>query len=145
MKPEPITITFAGRDFPIRPLTLFQVQRIEAAELRRATAMLPFRKDDGALDIGALIANGEIALEHRLEVIRIALGRDHREIAAALDDLEALAGEAEAAYKAILELGGFKLVDTLGEAEAAEIEAHFGVGSTAAASASDSAPETSTS
>lgn len=113
MRPSPIAITLAGEDYKIRPLTLRQLQEIEAAFQRP-------RETFGA------------GFELICLVISAALSRDYPDAAAlaASMELEALDHELPPAYAAILELGGFKLAATPGEAPAAVPPS--GEGSTAA-------------
>jgi hypothetical protein len=132
MRPEPIALAFAGEPYTIRPLTLRQVQRIELAEARRQLELKPAVDADGNIDRAAVLANVDVALGNMQAVIRIALERDHPQVAEQIDDLPVRASEVSAAYEAILDLGGFKRIQASGEAEAAEMARIFGARSTAA-------------
>lgn len=88
MRPQQQIIRLGGSEWPVRPLTLRQVQDIEPI------LMAGERGLKGS--VGAAIA-----------IIQIALQRDHAEAAGSLADVEATAPEIAAAMAAVLRLGGF--------------------------------------
>jgi hypothetical protein len=88
------TISLGGHEWPVRPLTLRQVQAIEP--------ILMDRNSESGGHIGGAIA-----------IVGIALERDHPDVAAKLGDIEATAGEIGAALETVLRLGGF--IDTRGK------------------------------
>ena len=104
MRPRPITIKLGEAHWHVRPLTLRQVQEIEPLLLADPQA-----------------AQGAVAAA--IEIVSIALSRDHPEAAADLPDLEASARDLSAAMVSILELGGFI---TRAQAETEPGEAYAG-------------------
>jgi hypothetical protein len=107
MRPRPETIRLGAREWPVRPLTLRQVQEIEPI-LMSSTAE----------------TKGNVAAALAI----VAMGRDHADAAALLGDIEATAPEIGAAMTTVLRLGGF--IETpaqgdagLGEAQAGEVRA----------------------
>ena len=88
MRPLPETIRLGGREWPLRPLTLRQVQEIE-----------PILMSSAAETKGYVAA--------AMAIVAIALGRDHADAAALLGDIEATAPEIGAAMATVLRLGGF--------------------------------------
>lgn len=113
---NPISITLAGKSYEIAPFTLRQLQRIELAE---AKAVLQRRRtidDSGALDHDAVLANVESEMAKIAEVIRIALSKDHGDVAEGLEDMAGLkAHEINAAYEAVLDFGGFRKAEPVAE------------------------------
>jgi hypothetical protein len=87
MRPQLETIRLGAHEWPVRPLTLRQVQEIEPILMASAEA------------------NGNIAAA--MAIVAIALRRDHAEAAASLGDVEATAPEIASAMAAVLRLGGF--------------------------------------
>jgi hypothetical protein len=81
-------IRLGESEWPVRPLTLRQVQEIEP--------ILMANDRDSKGSVVAAIA-----------IIEIALRRDHADVARSLGDVEATAPEIAAAMAAILRLGGF--------------------------------------
>jgi hypothetical protein len=109
MRPRPETIRLGACEWPVRPLTLRQVQEIEPI-LMSSTAE----------------TKGNVAAA--LAIVAIALGRDHADAAALLGDIEATAPEIGAAMTTVLRLGGFIEKPAqgdagLGEAQAGEVRA----------------------
>ena len=100
---QPVTIQLGGNTFRIRPLTLDQVERIDAIVAERT--------------IGS-VAQGR-------QVIAVGLLRDHPDAARGLSDMEADVHEVAAAMAAILRQGGF-LPTAPGEAKAAAPNAPIG-------------------
>ena len=107
MRPRPETIRLGACEWPVRPLTLRQVQEIEPILMASAAE-----------------TKGNVAAA--LTIVAIALGRDHAGAAASLGDIEATAPEIGAAMATVLRLGGF--IETpaqgdagLGEAQAGEV------------------------
>jgi hypothetical protein len=88
MRPQQQIIRLGEREWPVRPLTLRQVQDIEPI-----------------LMAGERGAKGSVAAA--IAIIEIALQRDHGEAANSLADIEATAPEIAAAMTAVLRLGGF--------------------------------------
>ncbi|MGP0057836.1 MAG: hypothetical protein ACLPID_00905 [Beijerinckiaceae bacterium] len=88
MRPRPVTIKLGEAQWQVRPLTLRQVQEIEPLLLADPQA-----------------AKGSVAAA--IQIVSIALNRDHPDAAANLPDLEASARDLSAAMVSILELGGF--------------------------------------
>lgn len=86
MRPQPITLTLGAEAWSVRPLTLAQVQRIEPLLLKE--------------EKGGTIAAA-------VEIVAIALSRDHPEAARTLGEVEATAKEIGAAMASVLRLGGF--------------------------------------
>ena len=86
MRPQPIMLTLGGEEWRVRPLTLAQVQRIEPLLLADAKG-------------------GTIAAA--IEIVAIALSRDHPDAAQKLGQIEATAKEIGAATASVLRLGGF--------------------------------------
>jgi hypothetical protein len=86
MAPRSETIRLGAREWPVRPLTLRQVQEIEPILMASET-------------------KGNVAAA--MAIVAIALSRDHAEAAASLADVEATAAEIGFAMAAILRLGGF--------------------------------------
>ena len=78
MRPRPETIRLGAREWPVRPLTLRQVQEIE-----------PILMSSTAETKGNVTA--------ALAIVAIALGRDHADAAALPGDIEATAPEIGAA------------------------------------------------
>jgi hypothetical protein len=108
MRPRPETIRLGAREWPVRPLTLRQVQEIEPILVSSAAE-----------------TKGNVAAA--LAIVQIALGRDHADAAAALGDIEATAPEIGAAMATVLRLGGFiesaQGDAALGEAQAGGVHA----------------------
>lgn len=102
------TITLGAKSWEVRPLTVAQVQAIEPHLFGAAQG--------GATNVAAAVS-----------ILRVALARDHAEAAAALDDIEAGAGEIAAAMAQVLRLGGFL---QNGDVNSGEAEAGRGLGST---------------
>lgn len=96
MRPSPRAIVIGEHSFTVRPLTLRQVQEIEPILMASGNA-----------------ATGNVAAA--MAIVAIALRRDHADVAAALDDIEATAPEIGAAMAAILRLGGFLEAPVEGE------------------------------
>ncbi|VFU10254.1 conserved hypothetical protein [Methylocella tundrae] len=94
-------IRLGEREWPIRPLTLRQVQEIEPVLMANASE-----------------AKGNVAAA--MAIVAIALRRDHAEAAASLGDVEATSPEIAAAMAAILRLGGFLPSSAEGDAGAGE-------------------------
>ena len=88
MRPQPITLKLGTDEWRLRPLTLSQVQRIE-----------PFLLADVQAPGGAVAA--------AIEIVAIALSRDHQEAAQKIGEVEATAKEIGAAMAAVLRLAGF--------------------------------------
>ncbi len=88
MRPRVETVRLGEREWPIRPLTLRQVQEIEPILMANPSE-----------------AKGNVAAA--MAIVAIALRRDHAEAATALGDVEATAAEVGAAMATILRLGGF--------------------------------------
>jgi hypothetical protein len=86
MRPQPIIIRLGAEEWRVRPLTLAQVQRIEPLLLADAKG-------------------GTIAAA--IEIVAIALSRDHPEAAQKLSETEATAKEIGVAMADVLRLGGF--------------------------------------
>ena len=97
MRPRPETIRLGAHEWPVRPLTLRQVQEIEPILM------------SSAADAMAIVA--------------IALGRDHADAAASLGDIEATAPEIGAAMATVLRLGGFIETPAQGDAGPGEAQA----------------------
>lgn len=87
MRLGPQTIALGTRSWTVRPLTLAQVQAIEP---------LLFATADARGTVAAAVA-----------ILKVALGRDHPDTAAGLDEIEAGAPEISAAVATVLRLGGF--------------------------------------
>ncbi len=124
MRPRPETLRLGACEWPVRPLTLRQVQEIEPILLSNAAE-----------------TKGNITAA--LTIVAIALGRDHAAAAASLGDIEATAPEIGAAMATVLRLGGF--IETpaqgdsgLGEAQAGELRAEDPPASTSASSTQNS-------
>jgi hypothetical protein len=124
MRPRHATIRLGAREWPVRPLTLRQVQEIE-----------PILMSSAAETKGSVAA--------ALAIVAIALARDHADAAALLGDIEATAPEIGAAMATVLRLGGF--IETpaqgdagLGEAQAGEVRAKDPPASILASSTQDS-------
>ena len=100
---EAVTIQLGGNSFSIKPLTIDQVERIDAIVAERP--------------IGS-VAQGRM-------VIAVGLLRDHPDAARGLSDMEADVHEVAAAMAAILRQGGF-LPTAPGEAQAAAPNAPIG-------------------
>lgn len=88
MRPQPIMVRLGNAEWRVRPLTLKQIQEIEPL-LQGA--------DQGA---GRSIAAA-------IEIIAVALMRDHPEAAEALREVEADTKEIGTAMSDVLRLGGF--------------------------------------
>lgn len=88
MRPHPETIRLGVEEWLVRPLTLRQVQDIEPILIASAT--------DARSNVRAAI-----------EIVTIALQRDHTVAASSLADVEATAAEIGAAMTQVLRLGGF--------------------------------------
>jgi hypothetical protein len=86
MRPQPIAIRLGAEEWRVRPLTLAQVQRIEPLLLADSKG-------------------GTIAAA--IEIVAIALSRDHPDAAQRLGQIEATAKEIGAAMASVLRLGGF--------------------------------------
>ncbi|MFZ0559869.1 MAG: hypothetical protein WAN31_01820 [Methylovirgula sp.] len=86
MRPQPILLKLGAEEWRLRPLTLAQVQRIEPL-------------------LAADSKGGTIAAA--IEIVAIALSRDHPEAAQKLSDVEATAKEIGVAMADVLRLGGF--------------------------------------
>ena len=106
MRPQSIAIKLGETEWRVRPLTLRQVQEIEPLLLVESEGK-----------------PGTVA--KAVQILAIALGRDHPEAAACLYDVEASVREISAAMADVLRLGGFI---TLAEAGDAPGEAVAGVG-----------------
>ena len=104
MRPRPETIRLGGREWPVRPLTLRQVQEIEPILMSNAAE-----------------TKGNVAAA--LAIVAIALGRDHADAAASLGDIEATAPEIGAAMATVLRLGGFIETPAQGDAGPGEAQA----------------------
>jgi hypothetical protein len=78
MRPRPETIRLGAHEWPVRPLTLRQVQEIEPILMSSAAE-----------------TKGNVAAA--MAIVAIALGRDHADAAAVLGDIEATAPEIGAA------------------------------------------------
>ncbi len=117
MRLQAETIRLGDHAWPVRPLTLAQVQAIEPLLLASSAA-----------------PTGSVAAA--VAIVRVALARDHVEAAAGLDDVEAQAPEIAAAMASVLRLGGFlpaQSGDTLlGEADAGLPAASIGAAFTPA-------------
>jgi hypothetical protein len=102
MRPQSITIKLGETEWCVRPLTLRQVQEIEPLLLAES--------------------EGTGTVAKAVQILAIALGRDHSEAAASLSDVEATVREISAAMADVLRLGGFiayaEADDAPGEAEA---------------------------
>jgi hypothetical protein len=121
MRPRPETIRLGAREWPVRPLTLRQVQEIEPILMSSAAE-----------------TKGNVAAA--LAIVAIALGPD---AAASLGDIEATAPEIGAAMATVLRLGGFIETPaqgdtTPGEAQAGEVRAMDPPASISASSTQDS-------
>mgnify|MGYP005812840555 CR=1 FL=1 len=90
MRPQPIMIKLGETQWQVRPLTLRQVQEIEP---------LLVADPQGA----------KTSVAAAVEIVAIALSRDHPDAAARLHDIEASVREIGAAMSQVLELGGFIL------------------------------------
>ena len=88
MRPQPIMLRLGAREWRVRPLTLKQIQEIEPLLLA------------GDQSAGRAITTA-------IEIIAVALTRDHLEAAQSLGEIEAGAQEVGAAMSAVLQLGGF--------------------------------------
>jgi hypothetical protein len=124
MRPGPETIRLGTHEWPVRPLTLRQVQEIEPILMSSAAEK-----------------KGNVAAA--MAIVAIALGRDHADAAALLGDIEATAPEIGAAMATVLRLGGFMETPTqgdagLGEAQAGEVHAKDPPASISASSTQDS-------
>ena len=98
-------ITLGAHSWPVRPLTLAQVQAIEP--------LLFGPTHTTTASIATAVA-----------IVRVALARDHAEAAADLDAVEASAPEIGAAMACVLRLGGFlPETRTAGEADAGQDQA----------------------
>lgn len=97
MRPEPITIEFYDEKFVVRPLTLGQI-----------------RKLDKLLRDPALVSEN---LERSIQIIAIALERDHPEVAAKFmeGDFEAPMAPLGPVTQEILRIGGMLLETPVGE------------------------------
>lgn len=87
MRPQSITIKLGDAQWRVRPLTLRQVQEIEPLLVR-----------EGA-------SHGSVATA--IEIVSIALSRDHPEAANGIHDIEASVREIGAAMSEVLRIGGF--------------------------------------
>lgn len=101
MRVQPETIELGGHEWVIRPLTLRQVQEIEPILMESALG--------GKGNVGSA-----------MEIVAIALRRDHPEVAAKLADVEATAPEVGAAMSAVLRLGGFIQAEASGDTPSGE-------------------------
>lgn len=88
MRPQPITVRLGNAEWRVRPLTLKQVQEIEP--------LLHGSEQSAGRSIATAI-----------EIIAVALMRDHPEAAESLREIEADAQEIGTAMSDILRLGGF--------------------------------------
>jgi hypothetical protein len=88
MRPAPQVIRLGAHEWLVRPLTLRQVQEIEPILIPSATD-----------------AKGNVTAA--IDIVAIALKRDHPDAANSLADIEATAQEIGAAMAAVLRLGGF--------------------------------------
>ncbi len=88
MRPAPEVIRLGAHEWLIRPLTLRQVQEIEPILVPSATG-----------------GNGNVTAA--MDIVAIALKRDHPDAAASLADIEATASDIGAAMATVLRLGGF--------------------------------------
>lgn len=124
MRPRSETIRLGECEWPVRPLTLRQIQEIEPVLMSSAAE-----------------TKGNVS--SAMAIVAIALGRDHADAAALLGDIEATAPEIGAAMATVLRLGGF--IETpaqgdaeLGEAQAGEVRAKDPPASISASSTRDS-------
>ena len=101
MRMQPITLRLGAHEWRVRPLTLKQIQEIEP---------LLLAADQSA---GRAIATA-------IEIIAVALTRDHLEAAQNLAAIEASAQEVGAAMSAVLQLGGFVAANDAQETEQGE-------------------------
>ncbi len=102
MRPQSETIRLGAHEWPVRPLTLRQVQEIEPI-----------------LMASAVETKGNVAAA--VAIVAIALRRDHAEAAGSLGDVEARAPEIAAAMSAVLRLGGFLETAVEGDVRAGEV------------------------
>jgi hypothetical protein len=102
MRPRPATIRLGAREWPVRPLTLRQVQEIEPILMSSAAE-----------------TKGNVAAALAI----VAIGRDHAEAVATLGDIEATAPEVGAAMATVLRLGGFIETPAQGDSELGEAQA----------------------
>lgn len=111
MRMQPMTISLGGQSWLVRPLTVAQVQAIEPLLLASAEGK-----------------TGSVA--SAVTILRVALGRDHAEVADGLDEIEACAPEIATAMANVLRLGGFLPGGDAapGEAEAGEAPASDSIG-----------------
>jgi hypothetical protein len=86
MRVAPLMLRLGGEEWPLRPLTLKQIQEIEPL----------LRQDDSAGSIAAAVA-----------IVAVALSRDHPAAAEKLIEIEATTQEIGAAMREVLRLGGF--------------------------------------
>ena len=103
MRPQPITIKLGEAQWRVRPLTLRQVQEIEPLILAEPRAN-----------------SGSVA--KAMQIVAIALNRDHPDAAARLDEVEASVRDIGAAMSNVLRLGGF-IAQTESGTSAGEAEA----------------------
>lgn len=107
MKQEKLNIEFGERQFQLRRLNLRQIQEIEGALLR-----------------GVERAGGSGQLSAAIEIVRIGLSRDFKEVSDLPDEeLEATKDQIITCSSGILEFGGFV---PKGEAKAAQTAKNSG-------------------
>ena len=92
MRPQPITLHLGDAAWPVRPLTLAQIQRIEPL-------LAPEAQRNGTSVAAAT------------QIVSVALERDHPQAAQKLHEIEATAGEIAAAMRSVLRLAGFIAAD----------------------------------
>jgi hypothetical protein len=106
MRPQPEIIHLGAHEWCIRPLTLAQVQAIEP--ILMATQQT---KNN---------------VKAAIEIVAIALSRDHASVVEGLSEIEATASEIAAAMTCVLRLGGFietrQGANPVGEAQADAIQ-----------------------
>lgn len=89
MRPDDYMMPINGERVKIRPLSLGQVRRLE--KLLKSMSL------DGGQNIGA---------DEAIEVLKIALDRDHKELAANIEDQEIPLVDLPEVILSILKLGG---------------------------------------
>lgn len=104
MRINDATIRLGTQSWVVRPLTLRQVQEIEPIVMENAV--------ESKGNVGAA-----------MEIVAIALRRDHPEAASGLPDLEATAHEIGSAMATVLRLGGFIATPRQGDQRLGESEA----------------------
>jgi hypothetical protein len=104
MRPVPEVVQLGAYEWLVRPLTLRQVQDIEPI-------LIP----------SAYGTKGNVAAA--IDIVAIALKRDHPDAATSLADIEATAQEIGAAMATVLRLGGFIETPTNGDNSPGESQA----------------------